>query len=202
MRCHLREGIYGTSDFSPSSSKFRRPRGSARFPSGFRQKNFRTVKFSAGKNAPNARVTDGKIDSEGENCDRRSACATRKKEKNCPGALFMSGYGMKRGSGCGEGSPAPSALHVRVVLPISTSAVLLLFRQPTILSLPCNPPQNQHRRINCMKTRARFLFPIPYPFLPQHHVLPFSFHILEYFSKHTEDRKAAWNLNSHRTDNR
>ena len=38
MRCHLREGIYGTSDFSPSSSKFRRPRGSARFPSGFRQK--------------------------------------------------------------------------------------------------------------------------------------------------------------------
>ena len=36
--------------------------------------------------------------------------------------LFMSGYGMKRGSGCGEGSPAPSALHVRVVLPISTSA--------------------------------------------------------------------------------
>ena len=38
MRCHLREGIYGTSDFSPSSSKFRRPRGSARFPFGFRQK--------------------------------------------------------------------------------------------------------------------------------------------------------------------
>mgnify|MGYP000230319646 CR=1 FL=1 len=25
-------------------------------------------------------------------------------------------------SGCGEGSPAPSALHMRVVLPISTSA--------------------------------------------------------------------------------
>ena len=24
--------------------------------------------------------------------------------------------------------------------------------------------------------------------------LPFSFHILEYFSKHTEDRKAAWNF--------
>mgnify|MGYP000771879019 CR=1 FL=1 len=34
----------------------------------------------------------------------------------------MSGYGMKRGSGCGEGSPAPSALHVRVVLPVFTSA--------------------------------------------------------------------------------
>ena len=30
---HLRDG-----GFSPSSSKFRRPRGSARFPSGFRQK--------------------------------------------------------------------------------------------------------------------------------------------------------------------
>ena len=48
--------------------------------------------------------------------------------------------------------------------------------------------------INCMKARARFLFPIPFPFLPQYHVLPFSFHILEYFSKHTEDRKAAWNF--------
>ena len=34
----------------------------------------------------------------------------------------MPGYGMKRGSGCGKGSPAPSALHMRVVLPISTSA--------------------------------------------------------------------------------
>ena len=74
--------------------------------------------------------------------------------------------------------------------------------RPTFLSLPCNPPQNQHRRINCMKARARFLFPIPYLLLPQHHVLPFSFHILEYFSKHTKDRKAAWNLNSHRTGNR
>ena len=40
--------------------------------------------------------------------------------------------------------------------------------RPTFLSLPCNPPQNQHRRINCMKTRARFLLPLPYPFLPQH----------------------------------
>ena len=63
--------------------------------------------------------------------------------------------------------------------------------RPTFLSLPCNPPQNQHRRINCMKARARFLFPIPYLLLPQHHVLPFSFHILEYFSKHTKDRKAG-----------
>ena len=68
------------------------------------------------------------------------------------------------------------------------------FRQPTFLSLPCNPPQNQHCRINCMKARTRFLFPIPFPLLLQYHVLPFSFHILEYFSKHTEDRKAAWNF--------
>ena len=66
--------------------------------------------------------------------------------------------------------------------------------RPTFLSLPCNPPQNQHRRINCMKARARFLFPIPFPLLLQYHVLPFSFHILEYFSKHAEDRKAAWNF--------
>ena len=49
--------------------------------------------------------------------------------------------------------------------------------RPTFLSLPCNPPQNQHRRINCMKARARFLFPIPFPHLPQYHILPFSFHI-------------------------
>ena len=64
--------------------------------------------------------------------------------------------------------------------------------RPTFLSLPCNPPQNQHCRINCMKARTRFLFPIPFPLLLQYHVLPFSFHILEYFSKHAEDRKAAW----------
>ena len=49
------------------------------------------------KNAPNARVTDGKIDSEGENCDRRSACATRKKEKNCPGAPFHVGIRHEKG---------------------------------------------------------------------------------------------------------
>ena len=45
------------------------------------------------KNAPNARVTDGKIDSEGENCDRRSACATR--DKTIPEPLFMPYPGMK-----------------------------------------------------------------------------------------------------------
>ena len=62
----------------------------------------------------------------------------------------------------------------------------------TFLSLPCNPPQNQHCRINRMKARTCFLFPIPFPLLLQYHVLPFSFHILEYFSKHAEDRKTAW----------
>ena len=43
-----------------------------------------------------------------------------------------------------------------------------------------------------MKARTCFLFPIPYPFLPQYPILPFSFHILEYFSKYAEDRKTAW----------
>ena len=64
--------------------------------------------------------------------------------------------------------------------------------RPTFLSPPCNPPQNQHCRINRMKARTCFLFPIPFPLLLQYHVLPFSFHILEYFSKYAEDRKAAW----------
>lgn len=170
---------------------------SLRFP----VENFRMVKFSTGKTLRKRR--DGrKRDSEGENCDRRSACATRKRTVREP--LFMPYPGMK---------PLFSPAVVKALLlplhcicglfcPYPRPPVLLLFRQPTILSLPCNPPQNQHRRINCMKARARFLFPIPYLLLPQHHVLPFSFHILEYFSKHTKDRKAAWNLNSHRTDNR
>ena len=50
-------------------------------------------------------------------------CATR--EKNCSGSpLFMPvpRHETTFLSGCGEGSPAPSALHMRVVLPISTSA--------------------------------------------------------------------------------
>lgn len=53
-----------------------------------------------------------------------------------------------------------------------------------------------------MKARTCFLFPIPYPFLPQYHILPFSFHILEYFSKYAEDRKPHGILDSHRTGNR
>ncbi|MCI7346407.1 MAG: hypothetical protein MSN12_01200 [Bacteroides stercoris] len=46
------------------------------------------------------------------------------KEKNCLGAPFHAVPRHETAflSGCGEGSPAPSALHMRVVLPISTSA--------------------------------------------------------------------------------
>ena len=79
------------------------------------------------KNAPNARVTDGKIDSEGENCDRRSACATRKRTVREPPFHAVPRHETTFLSGCGEGSPAPSALHVRVVLPISTSAGIASF---------------------------------------------------------------------------
>ena len=45
---HLRDG-----GFSPSSSKFRRPRGSARFPSGFWEENFCPAKITAAKKPPN-----------------------------------------------------------------------------------------------------------------------------------------------------
>lgn len=52
---------------------------SLRFPA----ENFRTAKFSAGKTLRKRR--DGrKRDSEGENCDRRSACATRKELSGSP----------------------------------------------------------------------------------------------------------------------
>ena len=96
MRCHLREGIYGTGDFHllhqssavPADLRVFPPVSGIKFPYG---------EIFCRKNAPNARVTDGKIDSEGENCDRRSACATRKKEKNCPGAPFHAGIWHEKG---------------------------------------------------------------------------------------------------------
>ena len=120
MRCHLREGIYGTSDFSPSSSKFRRPRGSARFPFGFRQKisvrrNFLPEKRSesAGTDVRGIQkaktATDVVHVRQGKELSRAPFHAVPRHE-----TAFL--------SGCGEGSPAPSALHMRVVLPISTSA--------------------------------------------------------------------------------
>ena len=62
------------------------------------------------------------LDSEGENCDRRSACATRKRTVREPPFHAVPRHETTFLSGCGEGSPAPSALHMRVVLPISTSA--------------------------------------------------------------------------------
>ena len=61
---------------------------SLRFP----VENFRMVKFSTGKTLRKRR--DGrKRDSEGENCDRRSACATRKRTVREP--LFMPYPGMR-----------------------------------------------------------------------------------------------------------
>ena len=79
------------------------------------------AKFSAGKTLRKRR--DGrKRDSEGENCDRRSACATRKRTVREPPFHAVPRHETTFLSGCGEGSPAPSALHMRVVLPISTSA--------------------------------------------------------------------------------
>ena len=81
---------------------------SLRFPA----ENFRTAKFSAGKTLRKRR--DGrKRDSEGENCDRRSACATRKRTVREPPFHAVPRHETTFLSGCGEGSPAPSALHMR-----------------------------------------------------------------------------------------
>lgn len=54
MRCHLMESIYNMGLFSPSSSKFVRPRGSPRFPlvSG---RKFPYGEIFCRKNAPKAR---------------------------------------------------------------------------------------------------------------------------------------------------
>ena len=99
---------------------------SLRFP----VENFRMVKFSTGKTLRKRR--DGrKRDSEGENCDRRSACATRKRTVREP--LFMPYPGMK---------PLFSPAVVKALLlplhcicglfcPYPRPPVLLLFRQLT-----------------------------------------------------------------------
>ena len=121
MRCHLREGIYGTGDFHLLHQSSAVPADLRVFPSVSGRK-FPYGEIFCRKNAPNARVTDGKIDSEGENCDRRSACATRKRTVREPPFHAVPRHETTFLSGCGEGSPAPSALHMRVVLPISTSA--------------------------------------------------------------------------------
>ena len=99
-------------------------RPSLRFRSVFPVENFTMRKFSTGNRRENAESRrDGrKRDSEGENCDRRSACATRKRTVREPPFHAVPRHETTFLSGCGEGSPAPSALHMRVVLPISTSA--------------------------------------------------------------------------------
>lgn len=120
MRCHLRNGIYERNDFSPSSSKFVRPCGTPRFPFGFRQKisvrrNFLPEKRSesAGTDVRGIQkaktATDVVHVRQGKELSRAPFHAVPRHE-----TAFL--------SGCGEGSPAPSALHMRVVLPISTSA--------------------------------------------------------------------------------
>lgn len=126
MRCHLREGIYGTGDFHLLHQSSAVPADLRVFPSVSGRK-FPYGEIFCRKNAPNARVTDGKIDSEGENCDRRSACATRKRTVREPPFHAVPRHETTFLSGCGEGSPAPSALHMRVVLPISTSAGIASF---------------------------------------------------------------------------
>ena len=107
---------------------------SLRFPA----ENFRTAKFSAGKTLRKRR--DGrKRDSEGENCDRRSACATRKRTVREPPFHAVPRHETTFLSGCGEGSPAPSALHMRVVLPIST-------RPPVLPALSLGETAYRNRR--------------------------------------------------------
>lgn len=90
MRCHLRNGIYETDDFPL-------PHQSSSVPAGLRV--FPSV---SGRKFPHGEIfyrktlrkrRDGrKRDSEGENCDRRSACATRKELSGSP---FMPYPGMR-----------------------------------------------------------------------------------------------------------
>ena len=80
------------SQFSPSESLLRPSLRDSAFSLRFPVENFRMVKFSTGKTLRKRR--DGrKRDSEGENCDRRSACATRKRTVREP--LFMPYPGMR-----------------------------------------------------------------------------------------------------------
>ena len=120
MRCHLRKWYLRNGRFSPSSSKFVRPCGTPRFPFGFRQKisvrrNFLPEKRSesAGTDVRGIQkaktATDVVHVRQGKELSRAPFHAVPRHE-----TAFL--------SGCGEGSPAPSALHMRVVLPISTSA--------------------------------------------------------------------------------
>lgn len=92
MRCHLRKWYLRKERFFPFLIKVRPSLRDSAFSLRFPVENFRMVKFSAGKTLRKRR--DGrKRDSEGENCDRRSACATRKRTVREP--LFMPYPGMR-----------------------------------------------------------------------------------------------------------
>ena len=92
MRCHLRKWYLRKERFFPFLIKVRPSLRDSAFSLRFPAENFRMVKFSTGKTLRKRR--DGrKRDSEGENCDRRSACATRKRTVREP--LFMPYPGMR-----------------------------------------------------------------------------------------------------------
>lgn len=110
---------------------------SLRFP----VEKFRMVKFSTGKTLRKRR--DGrKRDSEGENCDRRSACATRKRTVREP--LFMPYPGMR---------PLSSPAVVKALL-LPLHCICELFRlyprQPVLpaLSLVETACRNRRRDTN------------------------------------------------------
>lgn len=120
MRCHLRKWYLRNGRFSPSSSKFVRPCGTPRFPFGFRQK------ISVRRNfLPEKRSESAGTDVRGIQKAKTATDVVHVRQgKELSGSPF---HAVPRHettflSGCGEGSPAPSALHMRVVLPISTSA--------------------------------------------------------------------------------
>ena len=121
MRCHLRKWYLRKERFFPFLIKVRPSLRDSAFSLRFPVENFRMVKFSTGK--PLRKRRDGrKRIQKAKTATDVVHVRQGKRKRIVQEPLFMSGYGMKRGSGCGEGSPAPSALHVRVVLPISTSA--------------------------------------------------------------------------------
>ena len=119
-------------------------RPSLRFRSVFPVENFTMRKFSTGNRRENAESRrDGrKRDSEGENCDRRSACATRKRTVREP--LFMPYPGMR---------PLSSPAVVKALL-LPLHCICELFRlyprQPVLpaLSLVETACRNRRRDTN------------------------------------------------------
>lgn len=120
MRCHLRKWYLRKERFFPFLIKVRPSLRDSAFSLRFPVENFRMVKFSTGKRSESAgtdvrgiqkakTATDVVHVRQGKELSRAPFHAVPRHE-----TAFL--------SGCGEGSPAPSALHMRVVLPISTSA--------------------------------------------------------------------------------